>query len=137
MKNKILFVLAFFQIMFVFAQGNSATDTSFTGINESFTKNNGNIHHDSLQIICSPNPMTHITKLSFDLPCTDSIVSVEIYDDSGIYINTLFEGSAKKGKIDTQWDGKNSFGEKVSNGIYYCEISSAGFSKSIKLIYTE
>jgi hypothetical protein len=98
MKNKILFVLAYFQLMFVFAQGNTTTDTSFTEINESFTNNAGSIHHDSLQIICSPNPLTHITKLLFDVPCTDSIVSVDIYDDSGLYIITLFEGQLRKGR---------------------------------------
>jgi PKD repeat protein len=91
----------------------------------------------SEQIICSPNPFNRIVHLTFDVPCTDNHVTIDIYDNIGKYITTVYDGECNKGKIKTQWDGKNSFGEKVDAGVYYCRITSMDIVKSVKLIYID
>jgi hypothetical protein len=119
MKKNILFLIALFQVIVVCGQQESYTaDTT-------------------RQIICSPNPFTKITQLSFDVSCDSCDVSVQLFDGSGIYVTTLFEGKSSKGKIKTQWDGKNALGEKAGNDIYTCKIISKEFETTIKLIYTE
>ncbi len=60
-----------------------------------------------------------------------------MFDTDGMYVITLFDGKPKKGRIDIEWDGMNSLGKKVDNNMYECKIVAEGFTKSIKLIYTE
>jgi hypothetical protein len=71
------------------------------------------------------NPETQSTTLRYFLS-TPQDVTIRIYDLKGDLVHQpVFRQSQNAGEhTDVQWDGRNSRGEKVASGVYYCEIST-------------
>ena len=80
-----------------------------------------------------PNPFNPLTSITYSIP-KKSIVSLKIYSLDGEEILTLVNDVKTQGEYSIQWDAKNSFGDKVPNGIYLYKIATKGFSQTKKMI---
>ena len=68
-----------------------------------------------------PNPFNPATTIEFALP-EPGFVVISIYDLKGGLIKKLLKQKMDPGKYKIIWQGKNSSGQKVSNGIYFYTI---------------
>ena len=68
-----------------------------------------------------PNPFQDLITLNINIPNQENL-EVEIYDLNSRRIIQLYKGTAK-GMITLQWDGNDSAGNKVANGVYICKIN--------------
>jgi hypothetical protein len=60
--------------------------------------------------------------------------SVEVYDVTGRRVRNLVNAELPAGTHRAQWDGRDSIGRPVSNGIYFVRTSSAGVSQQMKVV---
>ena len=67
------------------------------------------------------------TNIQYRLPCSGAI-GLTIYDARGNLVKTLVNEYQQAGAHRVLWDGKNSNGEKIGAGIYYCRLITNGFS---------
>ena len=81
-----------------------------------------------------PNPFNSRALISFSLARTD-FVSVEIFDILGRNVTTLINGTEAAGWKTVVWDGKNSNGDSVTSGIYFCRLWYGGEEQIEKLHY--
>ena len=82
-----------------------------------------------------PNPFNPSTTIGYELPYAMSI-SLNVYDISGRLIRKLDNGFKNLGIHYVIWDGKDNFGNTVSNGLYVYRLDSdADISISNKIIF--
>ena len=81
-----------------------------------------------------PNPFNPETMITFYVPNT-SFVNVEIFNILGQHIRTLVDEQKHAGSYDVVWDGRNDFGQIVSNGIYLYRMSGGGFTRTMKCVF--
>ena len=62
--------------------------------------------------------------LHFELAADAKAVYGSIYDENGMYIRTLESGPLKAGEQTLAWDGKDSHGNTVPEGVYRFEIAA-------------
>ena len=76
-----------------------------------------------LKVMNYPNPFKRNTTITCELTMPADEMTVQIYTISGrmIWRN---EVDASAGFVMIPWDGRDSDGEKISNGVYYCKIYS-------------
>jgi len=97
------------------------------------TNNFGTNNPQELEFILhqnSPNPFTYNTKIKYSIPL-ESTVSLKIYNIRGELIAELVNEFKDKGSYDVVWDGRDKFGNKAVNGIYFYKFIS-GSSEIIK-----
>lgn len=80
-----------------------------------------------------PNPTKGVTEISFAIPKTTD-VELSIYDVSGRVISTLIKGKLTAGTHTVKWNGLDSQGKKVSQGVYFYKLTTGEFSATKKLI---
>jgi Leucine-rich repeat (LRR) protein len=68
-----------------------------------------------------PNPFQDMITIKINLSKQENL-DVEIYDLNSRRIQQLYSGIAS-GQLILQWDGNDSSGNKVANGIYICRIN--------------
>jgi hypothetical protein len=68
-----------------------------------------------------PNPFQDFITININLSKQENL-DVEIYDLNSRRIRQLYNGKAN-GQITLQWDGNDSAGNKVANGVYVCRIN--------------
>ncbi|MCK4255265.1 FG-GAP repeat protein [candidate division WOR-3 bacterium] len=68
-----------------------------------------------------PNPFNDFTKIEYQLN-SYVFVSLKIYDVSGRLIKTLVNYRQNPGLYRVKWDGRDNKNDKVSGGIYFCEL---------------
>lgn len=70
------------------------------------------------------------TKIRYYLPMvsdrTASVVTLKVYNILGEEVTTLLNESQQGGLHTVKWQGRDSFGVKVSNGIYFYRLKSGG-----------
>ncbi|NWG28534.1 MAG: T9SS type A sorting domain-containing protein [Ignavibacteriaceae bacterium] len=77
-----------------------------------------------------PNPANPITKIKYIVPI-ESLIELYLYDIKGERISTLLNEKQQPGIYTTEIDLRN-----LSSGVYFYTLkSSAGFSKTKKLLY--
>ncbi len=81
-----------------------------------------------------PNPFNPATNIEFSIPKTEK-VRLEVYDITGKLVRTIVDSEVlAAGVYHAKWDGKNNLGEKVSSGVYFARLITAGnFVKTIKM----
>lgn len=84
-----------------------------------------------------PNPFNPETWIPFRL-AKDADVTIRIFDIRGQEIRTIHLGQTPAGYYDTKgkavlWDGKDSYGEEVSSGIYFYNLTAGKFHATRKL----
>ena len=78
-----------------------------------------------------PNPFNPVTTISYSLP-QRTYFSLKVYDMLGNEIAVLDEGEKNKGSYIVQWNGKDKFQNSVSSGIYFINLATPEFNKTIK-----
>jgi hypothetical protein len=70
-----------------------------------------------------PNPFNPITTIRFSAP-DDMAVHLAVYDASGSLVKTLFDGIARGGAHEVQWNGRDAAGAPVSTGVYFYRLQA-------------
>jgi glucuronoarabinoxylan endo-1,4-beta-xylanase len=82
-----------------------------------------------------PNPFSSITEIPYSLNKL-SDVQITIYDILGREIKKFVVGKQNSGSYNILWDGRNSVGKRVANGIYFCRLQTEDESQVRKMILT-
>ncbi len=83
-----------------------------------------------------PNPFNPTTTISYQLS-TGARVDLTIYNALGERVRSLLNVHQSAGLHKTEWDGNDDFGHSLSSGQYFCEIQSASFRKTLKMLLVE
>ena len=51
-------------------------------------------------------------------------VTVNVYDDNGLKVRTLYPGWKEEGEHNVNWDGRDDYGEMVGDGTYTFEVAA-------------
>lgn len=70
-----------------------------------------------------PNPFNPTTTISYSVDKTQN-VRLQIYDQLGHNIRTLWSGVQNAGEYQLQWDGTDDFGQSVASGLYLYRLQS-------------
>jgi subtilisin-like proprotein convertase family protein len=79
-----------------------------------------------------PNPFNPSTVINFNLPA-ERHVRLEVYDLLGRVVRTLVDGDLPAGRHQVEWDGRSSFGERTSSGIYFARLTAGGEQAVIRM----
>jgi hypothetical protein len=80
-----------------------------------------------------PNPFNPITTINYDVPNNGKIKMV-IYDLMGREVRILMNHELAAGYHTLTWDGKNTIGQIASAGLYFCQLRSQNYTKTIKML---
>ena len=83
-----------------------------------------------------PNPFNPETTVKYNLPADQSVypVKVKIYDALGRLISTLKNEQQNTGLHTVKWNGKNSPGQNMPSGIYFCVVEAGQFRAAQKML---
>ena len=81
-----------------------------------------------------PNPFNPSTSISYTIP-ERNIVSLNIYDVNGAFVQNLVDENLEPGFHSVSWDGTNANGSKVSAGMYFYTIKSGNLVSTQKMIF--
>jgi glucuronoarabinoxylan endo-1,4-beta-xylanase len=81
-----------------------------------------------------PNPFASTTSISYKLSAPAD-VKMTVYDILGREIRTFVMGDQSAGGHGVLWDGRNSVGEVVSKGVYFCRLQAKGETQFRKMIF--
>jgi len=82
---------------------------------------------------CFPNPTNGETSIKIKFG-SRALVSIEIYDINGRFVDHIYTGYLNPGDYYFLWQGKQISGTNASTGLYICRISSEYESVSKKLL---
>ncbi|HET6349063.1 MAG TPA: FlgD immunoglobulin-like domain containing protein, partial [Candidatus Krumholzibacteria bacterium] len=85
---------------------------------------NGTPKHYLLSLSNFPNPFNPRTTVSYTVPSKGHVM-IRVYDASGAYVATLYDGERSTGAYSVGWDGRGAGGAVVSSGIYFARIQHA------------
>ena len=74
-----------------------------------------------------PNPFNPTTTIMYDIGLLDGLkqrVSISVYNLLGQHVTTLVENKDQIGQFKIQWDGTNKFGQQMSSGVYFIQLST-------------
>lgn len=71
----------------------------------------------------TPNPFNPSTTIRYYLPERMRVV-LAVYDVSGRLVARLVDEEQSPGEKAVRWDGRNTRGERVSSGVYYCRLQA-------------
>lgn len=87
-----------------------------------------------LQIVrAAPNPFIDETRIRYSIP-EDGTVRIDIYTIDGELINNILWGPQYAGTNEVSWDGTNTSGTGLANGIYLYRIQYEGESLGGRLV---
>lgn len=75
-----------------------------------------------------PNPFNPATKISFSLPKA-SFVRMVVFDVTGKVVETLVDENLSAGSYEVDFDAS-----KLTSGVYFCRITTDGFTDTKKMI---
>ncbi len=84
----------------------------------------------------SPNPSRGAAAIAYDVPAGGSPIDLAVYDLSGRRVAELVRGFTGPGRHRVEWDGRDSSGRIVADGIYFVrmEARNASFTRKIARI---
>ena len=80
-----------------------------------------------------PNPFNPSTTIRYSIDSPKK-VSVKIYNVSGQLIKEINKEHSQPGVYQAIWNGKNNFGQKVSSGTYFYQLTVGNYSEAKKMI---
>jgi len=80
-----------------------------------------------------PNPFNPETTITFNIP-KQSNLNIAVYDESGQFVETLFNGNKPAGLYTISWNPRKET-SIISSGIYFLRMSDENYSKTIKMVY--
>ncbi|XOV91445.1 MAG: FlgD immunoglobulin-like domain containing protein [Bacteroidota bacterium] len=118
--------------------GRLVIGTHGTGVYEVYIEDpktiNNPIQGDVFSILKAyPNPMEDLTTILYQLP-VDETVRADIYNSGGQLMKTILWGPQFAGENKIIWDGTNTAGSKVRNGMYYCQIKYRNQQEAVRII---
>jgi len=81
------------------------------------------------------HPTEPRTNISFILK-NETHVEVMIYNLLEQKVVTLISSILKRGEHIISWDGKNSYGEQVASGVYFCYFKTSDYFEVMKIVYS-
>ena len=82
----------------------------------------------------TPNPFTEETVLKYYLSA-EARVRAHIYDRTGRLVRALAEQQQSDGVQQIRWDGRTDDGKRLPAGVYFCRLSTDGYSETpVRLI---
>lgn len=89
-----------------------------------------------------PNPFNEQTEIEYQIAYVRNEkagsrqqVTLKIYDLLGRAVQTLVDAPQAAGAHRIQWDGRNTAGERVVNGVYFYQLEAGSFRQVRKLVY--
>ncbi len=79
-----------------------------------------------------PNPFGAATRIDFAIPQKGD-VTLAVYDVSGRMVRSLTNGVREAGRYTVSWNGHDSSGRRVSDGVYFYRLTSGGETLTRKL----
>jgi len=101
---------------------------SNTGANNSPV---GKTNAKSLLFPVKPNPSSGNTVFSYQLAAPGRM-SLNIYDITGRLVRTLESGTREAGKQTVIWDGRDSYGRIVADGVYFYRLTASDYTATRK-----
>lgn len=83
----------------------------------------------------TPNPFQSVATIKFELT-RHLKTQLDIYDSSGNQVANLINEEKEPGSYSISWDGIDSSGDKVADGIYYLRMTVNGVMQTQKAILT-
>ena len=80
-----------------------------------------------------PNPFNPTTTIFYSLP-KNEYVQIHIFDALGRVVQTLIADNQNPGNHQVTWNGLDNTGSPVASGVYFCTMTSGGFSGTRKLL---
>jgi hypothetical protein len=80
-----------------------------------------------------PNPFNPSTEICYDLPEAVQ-VQLKVFNTLGQNILTLIDRLQEAGSYRATWDGKDSYGQPVANGMYFYQIHAGDFTSTKKML---
>ena len=80
-----------------------------------------------------PNPFNPATRIRYDLPNTRN-VNIKIFDLLGRTVRSFELKNKVAGRHTFIWEGRNSFGERVSTGVYFMQLTAGKETKIQKML---
>ncbi len=80
-----------------------------------------------------PNPVSVYTAIAFDLPRSGP-VQVRVYGVDGSLIRTLLNDDRPMGRHTIDWDGRDTSGRRVANGVYIYRLTLNGIDECRKMV---
>jgi len=80
-----------------------------------------------------PNPFNPSTTIRYNIPQTSKVV-LKIYNTLGQEIIALVNENQTAGEKTAVWDGRDTFGNLVSSGVYIYRLEAGKFEESKKLV---
>jgi hypothetical protein len=87
----------------------------------------------SINVASYPNPFREETVIRFESKAQGR-VSLEVYNINGQIINRLLDGQISAGVHEVRWDGSNSSGIRVAEGMYFYRLQAGNDIVSGKLM---
>jgi M6 family metalloprotease-like protein len=82
----------------------------------------------------TPNPFHTSTMISYQLSQA-SFISLKIYDIAGELVTTLVNESQNAGMYHVYWNGQDSYGRRVSSGVYFSCLNVRGTSVARQIVF--
>jgi hypothetical protein len=85
-----------------------------------------------------PNPFNSTTLIRYQLPVISgqqSAVSLKVYNILGQEVKTLVEKDQAPGYYSVKWDGRDSMGEEMTSGIYFCRLQAGDFVETKRMLF--
>ncbi len=88
----------------------------------------------ALALWAAPNPFRTATELTAEVG-EHAHARVRIYDATGRWVRTLFDGDASPGTLKVRWDGRRESGDRLATGVYFgrLEVGDAVATQRIVL----
>jgi len=80
-----------------------------------------------------PNPFNPVTTMSFELP-EQMDASLVIFNVLGQKVKTLLNGPQNKGVHKVLWNGTDDKGRFLSSGVYFYQLKTANFERTMKMM---
>ena len=80
-----------------------------------------------------PNPFSSQTTFQYDVAEATS-VKIYIYNTLGQLVKTIDRGDNGVGTHTFEWDGKNDDGDTLSSGVYFYQLRTKDFNKTMKML---
>jgi hypothetical protein len=80
-----------------------------------------------------PNPFEGVTRITYSVP-GGVHVSLKVYDLSGRLVRALVDEQTPGSSGSVAWDGTDSSGRRVRDGVYFCKLRSGEFSATRKMV---
>lgn len=105
---------------------------NYTYIEEIFTERN----QKEILIRAYPNPFNSLVNIEYFIPINGKLL-LNIYNINGQLIRTLVDSPKSRGYHNIQWNGTNNRGIRVSSGVYFLNLKTDNYSKSIKMLLVQ